>query len=321
MGGASAYIRGATTAFIPLNAKMSKRNIEELYENENESALEHGSPSSRQCIYDQQSDNEDEDNTAAQTLQEQVDDMDVWQNAQDAWAEEVLQTHSALQSGEAFQSTETAPSPINGDATDGLNDVQRISSTGVHTKTLDVLTVYADVGGVEGVQRKFRFYRTEKLKENIKSIIGYVFDANLIDLVKQLLESVRKGKHRSVIWYALCKHAASPCSGLFEHPTDHYHLMVWFDDKPKAQDLAFHKRFYQWVHGSEWKSQKVRSERGLLQYMQCEPRELVELYSSTDHAKFVQHCYETRHEMQAKIDDRDNKKAKSVAKINLRRRK
>ena len=65
MGGASAYIRGATTAFIPLNEKMSKRNIEELYENENESALENGSPSSRQCIHDQQSDNEDEENTAA----------------------------------------------------------------------------------------------------------------------------------------------------------------------------------------------------------------------------------------------------------------
>ena len=109
-------------------------------------------------------------------------------------------------------------------------------------------------------------------------------------------------------WYTLASHHNSPCSGLFEHPTDHYHLVVWFDDKSKAQDLAFHKRFYQWQHGSDWRSEKVKSERGIVQYIQCEPQELVELYSSKDHAKFVQHCWETRDEMQAKISVRDSAK-------------
>ena len=65
----------------------------------------------------------------------------------------------------------------------------------------------------------------------------------------------------------------SPCSGLFEKPTDHYHLLVWYDDKTKAQDTAFHKSFYRFKHGIEWKSEKVRSERELCQYIQCEPRE------------------------------------------------
>ena len=47
----------------------------------------------------------------------------------------------------------------------------------------------------------------------------------------------------------------------------------------------------------------------MLQYVQVEPRELVELYSSNDHAKFVQHCYETRTEMATNIEARDKKTA------------
>lgn len=97
-------------------------------------------------------------------------------------------------------------------------------------------------------------------------------------------------------------------SVLFEQPTDHYHLVVWFEETSKPADLAFHRRSYNWVHGLEWNSSKVCSERGIVQYIQCEPRELVELYSSVDHAKFIQHCWETRSEMHNKIDARDKKK-------------
>ena len=100
----------------------------------------------------------------------------------------------------------------------------------------------------------------------------------------ELLGQVRKRKHASVVWYALASHLNSPCSGLFQLPTDYFHLVVWFKDVSKPHDLAFHKRFYQWKHGSDWKSQRVPSERGILQYIQCEPREPVELYASKDHA-------------------------------------
>ena len=83
--------------------------------------------------------------------------------------------------------------------------------------------------------------------------------------------------------------------------------------RSKPQDLAFHKRFYQFKHGIEWISEKIRSERGMLQYIQCEPRELVEIYCSSAHKKFMQHCYETRNEMQEKIKTRDAKRHDGVA--------
>ena len=242
------------------------------------------------------------------------DFMDEWENSQDVWAEEVesviRQEETKIANKTEQPTTTSTPKKVDDGAAEGKCQTSISTRTaGIHTKTLDVVTAYEkqDDGAV-GIQRKFRYYATEKHSNTTKCAISYVFDAKLLDQVQALLESVRKGRHVSVCWYALAPHHSSPCSGLSEHPTDHYHLIVWFDDKSKAQDLAFHKRFYQWQHGSDWKSEKVKSERRIVQYIQCEPRELVELYSSEDHAKFVQHCWETRDEMQAKISIRDSKK-------------
>ena len=43
--------------------------------------------------------------------------------------------------------------------------------------------------------------------------------------------------------------------------------------------------------------------------MQCEPREITEVFCSEDHAKFIQYCYDTRLEMPTKIQNHDKKKA------------
>ena len=285
---------------------MAKRGAEETYE-ENY----YGSPK-RSCVSSTASSNLSEETQAAlQAISDEIEDMANWQDGQDPWAYEVLeetqaQCNTSTIAGTHACETPASTEPVHSNSTNGQQNGQCTSTT------LDTVTTIGD----DAVNRKFRFYRTVKGKEATKSIIGYVFHADLLDEVNKLFKLVRNGKHDSVIWYALGKHAASPCSGLFEEPTDHYHMMVWFDDKSKAQDKAFHKWFYRYVHGKQWKSQTVRSERGLLQYMQCEPRELVELYSSAQHAKFVQHCYETRHEMQAKIETRDAKKTKGTAKIN-----
>ena len=198
--------------------------------------------------------------------------------------------------------------------------IKQNSRSSVASHTERIVTTIAEEPKEDGgaVQRKFRFYRTVKSKDAVKQCVSYVFHADLFERVcDEHLKSVRDGKHNSVIWYALSKHAASPCSGLFEEPTDHYHLLVWFDDGAgKAMDKGFHKWFYRFMHGKQRKSQSVRSERAMLQYIQCEPRELIELYSSAQHAKFVQQCYDSRHEMQTKIDEREKKKTKGTAKIN-----
>ena len=186
---------------------------------------------------------------------------------------------------------------------DGVRLGIEVESCGVKTIVMDETT------GIKDEQRTYKFFRNEVGAQNNKIPIGYVFQASRYDEVVMLLDRVRKGKHKSVLWYALASHMGSPCAGLFEKPTDHYHLIVWLDDGSKPQDLAFHKSFYRFKHAVEWKSEKVRSERGLLQYIQCEPRELVELYCSNAHRKFVQYCYESRNEMKEKIEARDNKKA------------
>ena len=103
----------------------------------------------------------------------------------------------------------------------------------VSSKTINITTTYDD--GAAGIVRKFtEFHETNELDKVTKCAISYVFDAKLSDAVTDLLKSVRKRKHASVCWYPLASHRNSPCSGLFEAPTDHYHLIAWFVDKAKS---------------------------------------------------------------------------------------
>ena len=177
----------------------------------------------------------------------------------------------------------------------------------IDTTTLNIETT---IGG--GDQPEYRFYKTDKHATTNKICLGYVLDAKYIAEINKLLAQVRNGQHRSVAWYALATHPKAPCAGLFEEPTDHYHLIVWFADSTKPTDLAFHRRFYNWVNGKEWKSE-IASVRAILQYIQCEPRQMIELYSNNEQAIFLKNCWETRHEMQEKIKARDaKKKAKAI---------
>ena len=130
---------------------------------------------------------------------------------------------------------------------------------------------------------------------------------------------MRNGQHKRVICYALASHPKAPCAGVFEEPTDHYYLIVWFLDTAKPTDLAFHRRFYNWVHGKEWKSEKIQSVRAILQYIRCEPRQLTELYCNEGHVKFMKNCWETRGDMQEKIAARDAKRAAKaiVTRVNI----
>lgn len=116
-----------------------------------------------------------------------------------------------------------------------------------------------------------------------KNIVGYIFAAIHIDAVRELLRDVRRRKHNRICYYALAEHMDAPCDGLFEKPTDHYHLLVYYSDCPKPTDMGFHRRFYQWTNGKTWKSAAICSERGRLQYIQCEPRRLIDLVTSKAH--------------------------------------
>lgn len=105
------------------------------------------------------------------------------------------------------------------------------------------------------------------------------------------------------------EHLKAPCNGLFETPIDHYHLLVWYSNCAKPTDINFHRRFYQFENNVDWNSAVVRSERGMIQYCLCEPRVMIELYCSKQKYQFVKECYETRHEQQAKIEEREKKLA------------
>lgn len=86
-------------------------------------------------------------------------------------------------------------------------------------------------------------------------------------------------------------------------------MIIYYTDCTKPTDTSFHRRFYQFNAGEDWKSAIIRSERGMMQYIMCEPRKIVELFTSTDHYKFLTECYESRHEQQRKIRERDEKRA------------
>lgn len=148
-----------------------------------------------------------------------------------------------------------------------------------------------------------------------KNIVGYIFSAIMIDAVRGWLKEIRKKCFKRICYHALSEHFNVPCHGLFETPIDHYHLIVYYTDCPKPTDTTFHRRFYQFMSGKEWKSNTIRSERGMMQYIMCEPRRIVELSTSANHYKFLTECWETRHEQQAKIQKRDEKKAAEKDKI------
>ena len=95
-----------------------------------------------------------------------------------------------------------------------------VGTAEIHTTTVDVNTT---LGGGDA-QPEFRYYKTDKHAKANKICLGYVFDAKYVDEVTRLLKQVRDGNHKSVAWYALSTHAKAPCAGLFEEPTDHYHL-------------------------------------------------------------------------------------------------
>lgn len=122
--------------------------------------------------------------------------------------------------------------------------------------------------------------------------------AVMTDAVRGWLKEVRQKKFKRICYYALSKHFNAPCNGLFETPIDHYHLILYYLDCPKPTDTSFHRRFYQFMSGKQWKSNSIRSERGMMQYIMCEPRQIVELFTSANHYKFLQECYDSRHEQQ-----------------------
>ena len=159
------------------------------------------------------------------------------------------------------------------------------------------------------VHYKYKLYLTERFAEVNKIAYGYVVSKEKYDELREShLKEARASKN--VVWYALAEHLNAPCSGLFEEPYDHYHLIMWYSDQVTAHNTAFHRRFYKMKAGEEWKSEKVRSERGLGQYIQCEPRRLIELYGSKAHREFIEECYRDREKQSDKIRKRDENKKK-----------
>ena len=157
----------------------------------------------------------------------------------------------------------------------------------------------------------YKLYLTERFAEVNKIAYGYVVSKEKYDEIReQHLRDARMSKN--VVWYALAEHLNAPCTGLFEEPYDHYHLIVWYSDQVTAHNTAFHRKFYKMKAGEEWKSEKVRSERGLCQYIQCEPRKLIELYASKAHRKFIEECWRDREKQSDKIRKRDEGKKKAM---------
>ena len=81
--------------------------------------------------------------------------------------------------------TTSTPKKVDGAVAKGkCEGCPSTSTAGIHTKTLDIVTVYEkkDDGAV-GVQHMFRYYATEKHSSTTKVAISYVFDAKLLDQV------------------------------------------------------------------------------------------------------------------------------------------
>lgn len=165
---------------------------------------------------------------------------------------------------------------------------------------------------LDKVPKERNLYHAHDFDLSNSACYGYVYDVKMRGVVEAALNNVLGKRHPSVEAFVLSERLDATCNDLFDVPTDHWHLLVWYQ-MAKPTDTGFHRAFFSAGKRFEnWKSQLIKVPTSMMQYVQCEPRKVIKCMYGPQLKKMMEDAWRTTGEMQIKIQKREaNKNHKS----------
>ena len=261
---------------------------------------------------------EEEDMKAAAQLQELEEEH--WQEAQPSWSQlseysrrlKIFEEHKKYEEKAKTtlleEDVRSKQEFVNHNYEDGAASTPKMT---IEVETLDEGPLPPDEQ-LKHITREI--YKAREFDKDGVLVYGYVYDITCKPVVDMMLRKARARHYESVVGYVLAEHFNAKCQDMWDTPTDHWHLLVWFKCG-KPTDSKFHRKFFECTKkGVSWNSSLIYKPTSMMQYVQCEPRIVIQMWLPPSVKKEMEEAWENRTAMKDKIEKRDSKKENPVKK-------